>query len=118
MNSLLPGNDPFQPSDIVIVSELTGFLTPAAVADPTPVGRPKQTEHGEERAHSQNPEEVHHYEVNSPEKPINARERDPAMIRTRPIPRATSGTSDSSIFCRTDAINTRANVRPRPPPTA
>jgi hypothetical protein len=59
-----------------------------------------------------------HVELNNPAKPMNAKDKHPAMMKIRAVPLATSGMSANSVFSRIDAMRTSANVRPNPAPTA
>lgn len=74
-------------------------------------------EQGEKDASTDDSKKGRH-EVNSPEKPMNARDNVPARISTSPMFRATAGTSESSVCSRREAMRTRASVTPRPAPTA
>ena len=56
--------------------------------------------------------------LNNPANPMNARDRLPAMISTRPMFRATAGMLDNSDVSRIEAISTRASVSPSPAPIA
>ncbi len=76
------------------------------------------SEAGEQGGKAENAEDVGHVELNKPAKPMNARDRLPAMMRTSAVPLARSGMSASSLLSRIEAMSTSASVRPSPAPIA
>jgi hypothetical protein len=63
-------------------------------------------------------EDFTHVALNIPAKPMNARDKLPAIMNISAVPLANSGISANSVFSRMDAMSTNAKVSPNPAPTA
>ena len=68
----------------------------------------EQNEQGSTRADAQN---QGHEALNSPAKPMNAKDKQPAMMKVSAVPFAISGTVTSSLSSLIEAINTSASLK-------
>ena len=77
--------------------------------------QPEQNEQGHTSTNAQN---QGHEALSNPAKPMNASDRQPAMMNVSAVPLAISGTVTSSLSSLIDAISTKASVNPSPAPQA